>query len=100
MLAAKKCFQMNSVRCLSTSASRLKLINLSVDDKTGIATLEMNRPPVNSLNTPLLQDISTALTDLSKNKAKGLILTSVCTIDYFCNSYYWYHFNGTVSTVF
>jgi len=76
-LAAKQCFRMNSMRCLSTSAFRLnKLINLSIDDKTGIATLELNRPPVNSLNTPLLQDISAALTDLNKNKSKGLILTS------------------------
>lgn len=80
MLVAKQCFRMNSMRCLSTSAMRLKLINLSVDDKTGIATLEMNRPPVNSLNTPLLQDISSALTELSKNKSKGLILTSVCSL--------------------
>lgn len=52
-------------------------MNLSVDDKTGIATLELNRPPVNSLNMPLLKDISSALTDVSKNRSKGLILTSV-----------------------
>lgn len=77
-LAAKHCLRALSVRCFSVSAARnQKLVNLSVDDKTGIATLEFNRPPVNSLNTALLQDISDALTEVSKNRSKGLILTSV-----------------------
>lgn len=78
MLAIKQTLHAMSVRCISSSASRLQLVNLSVNDKNGIATLELNRPPVNSLNTPLLQEISTALTDVGKNKSKGLILTTVC----------------------
>lgn len=78
ILAAKQGFKFLSARCLSTSAPRLKLTNLTVDDKTGIATLELNRPPVQSLNTALLQDISSALTELGMNKSRGLILTSVC----------------------
>lgn len=53
------------------------LVNLSVNDKTGIATLTLNRPPVNSLNHALLADISSALDDVAKNRSKGLILTSV-----------------------
>lgn len=77
LLAVKQCLRTLSVRNISLSAPRLNLVNLSVDDKTGIATLEMNRPPVNSLNTPLLQEISSALTNVSKNRSKGLILTSV-----------------------
>lgn len=77
IVAAKHGFKILSARCLSTSAPRLKLINLTVDDKSGIATLELNRPPVQSLNTALLQDVSSALTDLGKNKSRGLILTSV-----------------------
>lgn len=64
-------------RGLSTASPTNNLINLTVNDSTGIATLELNRPPVNSLNTPLLQDISAALDDVSKNRSKGLILTSV-----------------------
>lgn len=65
-------------RALASSASPTNnLITLSVNDKTGIATLELNRPPVNSLNTALLQDISSALDDVTKNRSKGLILTSV-----------------------
>lgn len=54
-----------------------RLINVSVNDKTGIATMEFNRPPVNSLNTALLQDINGALDELSRNRTKGLIITSV-----------------------
>lgn len=61
------------------------LVNLSVNDKTGIATLTLNRPPVNSLNHALLADISSALDDVAKNRSKGLILTSVservCSIE-------------------
>lgn len=77
-LLTKKCIRTLSERCLSTSVARHnRLVNLSVDDKTGIATLEMNRPPVNSLNTPLIQDISNALDEVAKNRSKGLILTSV-----------------------
>lgn len=53
------------------------LVNLTVNDTTGIATLELNRPPVNGLNTALLADISSALDELNKNRSKGMILTSV-----------------------
>lgn len=67
-----------SSRAFASSTSPTNnLINLSVNDKTGIATLELNRPPVNSLNYALLQDISSALDDVTKNRSKGLILTSV-----------------------
>lgn len=83
MLAVKKCLFSIPARCISSSAARFGLVNLSVDDKTGIATLEMNRPPVNGLNTPLLQEISTALTNVGKNKSKGLILTTVSELDKF-----------------
>lgn len=78
-LASKQCIRSLSLhRLMSTSMSRQsKLTTLSVDDKTGIATLEMNRPPVNSLNTLLLKDISNALDEVAKNRSKGLILTSV-----------------------
>lgn len=64
-------------RNYSVASPTNHLINLNVNDKTGIATLELNRPPVNSLNTLLLQDISNALDDVTKNRSKGLILTSV-----------------------
>lgn len=64
----------------ANAAQSFKLVNLTVDDSTGIATLEMNRPPVNTLNAPLLQDISSALTEVEKNGSKGLILTSVCKV--------------------
>lgn len=53
-----------------------KFASLSVNDKTGYATLEMQRPPVNSLNLELLSDISSALDECEKNKCRGLILTS------------------------
>ncbi|GAB0093439.1 enoyl-CoA delta isomerase 1, mitochondrial [Sergentomyia squamirostris] len=61
----------NSCRYVST-----ELVSTQVDDKTGIATVTMNRPPVNSLNLDLLREISGALDAVEKNKSKGMILTS------------------------
>lgn len=46
-------------------------------DNEGIATLTMQRPPVNSLNLELLQNLNKAFDEVAKNKCKGLILTSV-----------------------
>ncbi|XP_039301623.1 enoyl-CoA delta isomerase 1, mitochondrial-like [Nilaparvata lugens] len=53
-----------------------KLVTVTTDDKTGVSTLSLNRPPVNGLNLDLLQSISTALTTLEKSKCRGMILTS------------------------
>lgn len=52
------------------------LVITEVDDKTGYATVTLNRPPVNSLNLELLTAISEALDDLQNNKSRGMILTS------------------------
>ncbi|CAH1102466.1 unnamed protein product [Psylliodes chrysocephalus] len=52
------------------------LVSVAVNDKTGVATLNLQRPPVNSLNLEILSEISSTLTDLEKNKTRGLILTS------------------------
>lgn len=51
-------------------------VALNVNDKTGYANLEMQRPPVNSLNLDLLNDISLALDECEKIKCRGMILTS------------------------
>ncbi|XP_058449512.1 enoyl-CoA delta isomerase 1, mitochondrial-like [Malaya genurostris] len=53
-----------------------KLVVAEVDDKTGYATVTLNRPPVNSLNLELLTAISETLDDLQNNKSRGVILTS------------------------
>ncbi|XP_013190565.2 enoyl-CoA delta isomerase 1, mitochondrial [Amyelois transitella] len=62
-----------NMRALSAKAG--PLVDLAVDNE-GIATLTLQRPPVNSLNLDLLQDIDKALDDVVKNKAKAMILTS------------------------
>ncbi|CAB3220551.1 unnamed protein product [Arctia plantaginis] len=59
-------------RAMSSSGP---LTGLEVDNE-GIATLTMQRPPVNSLNLELLQNLSKAFDEVSKNKCKALILTS------------------------
>ncbi|XP_058061173.1 enoyl-CoA delta isomerase 1, mitochondrial-like [Anopheles bellator] len=63
-------------RMFSESATGAKLVLTEVDDKTGYATVTMNRPPVNSLSLELLKGLSEALDDLQNNKSRGMILTS------------------------
>ncbi|XP_055541844.1 enoyl-CoA delta isomerase 1, mitochondrial-like [Wyeomyia smithii] len=60
----------------SCSNTSQKLVLTTVDDKTGYATVTLNRPPVNSLNLELLKAISESLDDLQNNKSRGMILTS------------------------
>ncbi|XP_016928831.3 enoyl-CoA delta isomerase 1, mitochondrial isoform X2 [Drosophila suzukii] len=60
-------------RLMSTAT---KLTTVEVNDKTGIATLTMNRPPVNSQNVQLLEDLQKSITEIENNKSRGLILTS------------------------
>lgn len=64
------------VRFSSTTTPSKELAYVEVDDKTGIATLTMNRPPVNSLSFELLTAISKGLDDVASNKSRGMILTS------------------------
>ncbi|XP_043663039.1 enoyl-CoA delta isomerase 1, mitochondrial [Drosophila teissieri] len=62
-----------SNRLMSTAT---KLTTVEVNEKTGIATLTMNRPPVNGLNLELLQDLKSSIDEIEGNKSRGLILTS------------------------
>lgn len=69
------CAIQNYGRFMSTAPAK-DLVLVDVSDKTGYATLTLNRPPVNSLNGELLTAISTKLDELAANKTRGLILTS------------------------
>lgn len=53
------------------------LVNVAINEKTGVATATLQRPPVNSLNLELITAIGNTLKDLETNKCRGLILTSV-----------------------
>lgn len=60
-----------------SSSTPGKLTILKVDEKTNVATLALNRPPVNSLNLELLQEIHQSIEEVENAKCRGLILTSV-----------------------
>ncbi|XP_019878627.2 enoyl-CoA delta isomerase 1, mitochondrial-like [Aethina tumida] len=70
-----KTLQLSKVLCRNY-ASAGKLVDVAVNDKTGVATVTMQRLPVNSLNLDLLNDLSTTFTHLENNKCRGMILTS------------------------
>ncbi|XP_067008574.1 enoyl-CoA delta isomerase 1, mitochondrial isoform X2 [Anabrus simplex] len=57
-------------------ASGEKLVDVAVNDKTGVSTVTMQRLPVNSLNLELLEQLHGAFTTLENNNCRGMILTS------------------------
>lgn len=77
MMSLRQAFKTKLPQSLLRSyCSASKLVDVQVDDKSGIATVTMQRAPVNGLNLELLTDLSDALTDLDNNNARGMILTS------------------------
>lgn len=58
-------------------SSDKKLVNVSVNEKSGVAVVTMQRLPVNGLNLELITDLSSTIDELESNKCRGMILTSV-----------------------
>lgn len=54
-----------------------ELINVQVNDGTGVATVTMQRAPVNGLNLELCSALLSTFKQLESNKCRGMILTSV-----------------------
>ncbi|KAH8352023.1 hypothetical protein KR084_001344 [Drosophila pseudotakahashii] len=63
------------LRSLSNGTNS-KLTTIEVDDRSGIATLSMNLPPVNTLTMDLMHDLIDSINQIESNKSRGLILTS------------------------
>nr|XP_018901712.1 PREDICTED: enoyl-CoA delta isomerase 1, mitochondrial-like [Bemisia tabaci] len=57
-------------------SSGSSLVDVQVNDKTGVAIVKMGRAPVNGLNTELLGALNDTFDSLEKNKATGMILSS------------------------
>ena len=67
-----------SIRAMS---SKGPLVDTAIDNE-GIATVTMQRLPVNSLNLDLLQAMDKALDEVVEKKCKGMILTSVSSVKF------------------
>lgn len=63
----------NVIRSYSSGG---KLVDVKLNDKSGIAVVSMQRLPVNGLNLELLTELSETLDELDSNHARGMILTS------------------------
>ena len=72
----KKGFATSNKSLVRGCATSGKLVNVDINSESGIATVTMNRPPVNSLNLELLTDLVDAMESVKKNKCLGMILTS------------------------
>ncbi|PSN34686.1 Enoyl-CoA delta isomerase 1 [Blattella germanica] len=66
----------SNVPCGRNFSSSEKLVDVSINEKTGISTVTMQRLPVNSLNLELLRELCTVFDALEKDKSRGMILTS------------------------
>lgn len=75
---------LGSLRQMSASAG--PLVDVAVDN-AGVATVTMQRLPVNSLNLDLLTEMNKTLDDLAKNKTRGMILTSVSGVLFILSRY-------------
>ncbi|CAK9797047.1 Enoyl-CoA delta isomerase 1, mitochondrial [Anthophora quadrimaculata] len=76
MFAIKRIFSRIQIPLYRTYTINSKLIEVTHKDDTGIATISMAHPPVNSLNKELLNTLNTSLMDVQKQKCKGVILSS------------------------
>jgi len=82
LMAFSRKISINSVKCITSNIVRNQstipadLVLVDVNDKTGFATVTLNKAPVNSLNLELLSALSKTLDALQNNKSKGMILTS------------------------
>lgn len=54
------------------------MVDVQVNNSSGIAIVTMQRPPVNSLNLELVSELTAAIDQIESNKSRGFILTSVC----------------------
>ena len=66
-----------NLRCLASSPAQDKLVTVNLNEKTGMAILKFNRPPVNALNLELFRDLTGAINMVEDNGCQSLILTSV-----------------------
>lgn len=66
------------LRCLTTSLpAKDKLVTVDFNEKTSLAILKLNRPPVNALNMQLLKSLRETISMVENKKCQSLILTSV-----------------------
>lgn len=76
-MSVRCCTRLLQIRgARSFSSAPDKLVNVTVNEKTGISVVSMQRLPVNGLNLDLLQALGKTFDDLEKNKSRGMVLTS------------------------
>lgn len=68
----------NNIRYQSSSAAQ-NLIQVDINEKTGVSVVSLNRKPVNSLSLELFKDFCGVMDDLEREKVRGMVLKSVST---------------------
>lgn len=66
-----------ALHCRNYAKSSRTFVQVTNDEATGVTTLALNRPPVNSLSLDLLTEIAEEISQLEEDKsAKAIVLTS------------------------
>lgn len=71
----KKLLRPQANLILKSFSSQAKLVETQQRD-AGVLVVSMARPPVNSLNVELLNELTTTLNEAKKQRVKGIVLTS------------------------
>ncbi|XP_014289677.1 enoyl-CoA delta isomerase 1, mitochondrial isoform X2 [Halyomorpha halys] len=76
MFVLRQCLTLGTKSSIRNFSASTNLINVTVNEDTGVAIMELNRPPVNSLNYELLEAMHRTLVKLENDRCRGMILTS------------------------
>nr|XP_003702020.1 PREDICTED: enoyl-CoA delta isomerase 1, mitochondrial-like isoform X1 [Megachile rotundata]XP_012137726.1 PREDICTED: enoyl-CoA delta isomerase 1, mitochondrial-like isoform X1 [Megachile rotundata]XP_012137727.1 PREDICTED: enoyl-CoA delta isomerase 1, mitochondrial-like isoform X1 [Megachile rotundata]XP_012137728.1 PREDICTED: enoyl-CoA delta isomerase 1, mitochondrial-like isoform X1 [Megachile rotundata] len=76
MFAVKRIFNKIKIPLYATYSTNSKLVEVIHENETGIATISMANPPVNSLSKELLNALNKSLMDVQQKQCSGVILTS------------------------
>lgn len=82
----------------SISSSSGSVTNLAVDEEKGFAILTLRNKVGNTLSTPIIDEMSNAITEVEKSKCRGMIITSAVK-NIFCSGLNLDEFGGPSSTV-
>ncbi|CAH1398190.1 unnamed protein product [Nezara viridula] len=76
MFVLRQCLTLGTKSSVRNFAAATNLVNVKINEDTGVVIMELNKPPVNSLNYELLEAMHRTLVKLENERCSGMILTS------------------------
>lgn len=76
MFSLRSAFRAKSITWIKCYSTNSKNVDLSFNEQNKIATITLQKLPVNSLNLDVLSELSAALDEVGNRQVRGMILTS------------------------